>query len=260
MAVAINQEDWKKVLAELIGVFFFLFIGMGAVVLAGSAGGNSNLALLYVALAHGVPLSIAITALGPVSGAHFNPAVTLAFLLTRRISPVLALLYIAGQIAGGVLAGLALVAVLPDGAWRAANLATPALGTGVGFAQGLLLEIILTFFLAIAIFGTAVDARGNRIGGFGIGLTVFADILVGGPITGAVMNPARAFAPALVSGTWSSDHLIYWIGPILGAAAGALIYIAIFLPRGDEPVVTTKRHTDQPQEPPMSEPGLLKDR
>jgi len=256
MNMAINQEEWKKVLAEVVGVFFFFFIGMGSAIVSA---GNGAFTALYVALGHGVALAVAITALGPISGAHFNPAVTIGFLVVRKISPMLALLYILGQLVGGVLAALALVAIIPEGAWRQAILGLPTLGQGIGMTQGLLMEVILTFFLVLAIFGTVVDPRPTRIGGFGIGLTVFVDILVGGPITGAAMNPARAFAPAVVAGNWT-DQWIYWVGPILGGVLGALLYTAIFLPRGDEPVAASPDFTDELVEPPMSEPGLLQDR
>lgn len=257
MTVTIAQEDWQKVLAEVIGTFFFFFIGIGSI----AAAGTQNLGVLYVALAHGVGLAVAISALGHVSGAHFNPAVTIALAMVRKISPLLAVLYILGQLIGGIAACLALAAVLPEGIWRQFNLGTPTINTGIlNVYQGMLLEAILTFFLVLAVFGTAIDARANRVAGFGIGLTVFVDILVGGPITGGVMNPARAFAPALVSGTWGSDHMVYWIGPIVGAIVAALLYTRVFLPTGDEPLISAPAITDRALEPPLSEPNLVDDR
>jgi MIP family channel proteins len=255
MAVAILQDDWKKVLAEVVGTFFFFFIGIGSIAAASAAGG---LGLVIVALGHGLALSIAISALGHISGGHFNPAVTIGLLVGRKIGPVLALLYIIGQLIGGVLASLAVATVLPQETWQAFKLGTPSL-SGINFTQGIILEAILTFFLVIAVFGTAVDPRATRIGGFGIGLTVFVDILMGGPFSGAVMNPARAIAPAIVSGNWNSDQIIYWIGPIIGGVIAALLYVTFFLPKGDEPVVEVPSVTDRTIEPPFSEPGLLKD-
>ncbi len=255
MAFAIQQDDWKKVLAEVVGTFVFFFIGIGSIAAASSAGG---MGLVIVALAHGVALSITVSALGHISGAHFNPAVTISLLVTRKIGPVLALLYIIGQIAGGVLASLAVATVLPQETWQAFKLGTPSI-TGITFTQGIILEAILTFFLVIAIFGTVIDPRANRIGGFGIGLAVFVDILMGGPFSGAVMNPARAVAPAIVSGNWNSDQIIYWIGPILGGVIGALIYSTLFLPKEGEPVIKAPSITNRTLEPPLSEPGLLND-
>jgi len=245
----ITQSNWREVLAEIIGIFFFFFIGIGSVFVAGSLG------VIYVALAHGVALALAISALGHISGGHFNPAVTLAMLFTRRISPMLAVLYIVGQIVGGVLACLALITIFPNVAWEPSHLGTPSVTTGFNIAQAILLEAMLTFFLVLAIFGTVVDTRPNRIAGFGIGLTVFVDILVGGPVTGGVMNPARALAPALVSGTWNGDQIIYWVGPILGAIAGALLYTALFLRKEDLPPSATTTAED----PARSEPGLFRE-
>ena len=256
MTVAFDQEDWKKVLAEVVGTFFFFFIGIGSIAGASQAGGAG---LLLVALAHGVALAIAITALGPISGAHFNPAVTIGLLVTRKISPVLALLYILGQLIGGVAACLGLAMVLPRSIWEQFSLGTPGVA-GIGTGQAVLLEGILTFFLLLAVFGTAVDARAPKIGGFGIGLTVFVDILVGGPFTGGVMNPARALSPAMVSGAWNDAWWVYWVGPILGGIVAALLYKTVFLPREGDTVVTAPTITDRPQEPPFSEPNLLDNR
>lgn len=253
MTVAIDQEDWKKVLAEVVGTFFFFFIGIGSIAGASQSGTTG---LLLVALAHGVALSVAITALGPVSGAHFNPAVTIALLVARKISPVLALLYILGQLIGGVAACLGLGLVLPRGIWEDFGLGTPGVAM-IGVGQAVLLEAVLTFFLVLAVFGTAVDARAPKIGGFGIGLTVFVDILVGGPFTGGVMNPARALAPAIVSGFWNDVWWIYWVGPIAGGIVAALLYVAIFLPREGDTLVAAPTVTDRPLEPPLSEPNLL---
>ncbi len=100
---------------------------------------------------------------------------------------------------------------------------TPDLGSGVGPMRGVIIEAVLTFFLVFVVFGTAVDARAPRIGGLGIGLTVALDILFGGPLTGAAMNPARTFGPALASAHWN-NHLVYWIGPLLGGALAGLVY------------------------------------
>src|SRR5258706_1550886 len=102
------------------------------------------------------------------------------------------------------------------------------LAPGVSFGMGVLIEAVLTFFLLLAVFGTAVDPRAPKIGGFGIGLTVLVDVLVGGPLTGASMNPARTFGPALAGGFWQND-LVYWIGPIIGAIIAALIYEYVIL-------------------------------
>jgi MIP family channel proteins len=213
-------------LGELIGTFLFVCIGAGSVVSNGMTHGA--LGTTGVALAHGLALAIAITIFAATSGGHINPAVTVGFMVTRRIGVLKGILYIVGQLIGAVLAGLLLRAVFPAAAWQAVQLGTPALGAGVSIGTGLLVEVVLTFFLVLAVFGTAVDPRAPKIGGFGIGLTVLVDILMGGAISGAAMNPARAFGPALASGIWT-NQLVYWIGPIIGAIIAALIYEYIIL-------------------------------
>jgi glycerol uptake facilitator-like aquaporin len=129
---------------------------------------------------------------------------------------------------GAVLGGLALRAVFAESVWKVTHLGTPALAPNVSFGTGVLVEAILTFFLLLAVFGTAVDSRAPKIAGFGIGLTVMMDIFVGGPLTGAAMNPAIAFGPAVASG-YFTNHLVYWIGPLIGGIVGALLYNDVIL-------------------------------
>ncbi len=164
----------RPVVAELVGTFAFFFIGAGAIVTNTMTHGAVG--LLGIALAHGLALSIMISVFGATSGGHFNPAVTIGFLVTRRIAPLLALLYIVAQLVGGILAGLLLRIIFPEAVWQDAQLGTPNLAPGVSFGTGVLLEAVLTFFLLLAVFGTAVDERAPKIGGFGIGLTVLFDI------------------------------------------------------------------------------------
>ncbi len=216
----------KPLIAELIGTFSFVFIGAGSII--ANTLTHGALGLVGIALAHGLALSIMITAFAATSGGHINPAVTIAMLVTRRIAPLLGLLYIVAQLVGATLAGLLLRAVFPQAIWQAAQLGTPNLAPGVSFGTGVLVEAVLTFFLLLAVFGTAVDPRAPKIGGFGIGLTVLVDILMGGALTGAAMNPARTFGPALAGGFWQND-LVYWIGPIIGAVIAALIYEYVIL-------------------------------
>jgi MIP family channel proteins len=216
-----SESYIKPLVAELIGTFTFVFIGAGSIIT--NALTNGALGTLGIALAHGLALSIIITVFAATSGGHINPAVTIGMLMTRRITPLLGLLYIVAQLVGATLAGLLLRAVFPFAVWQAAKLGTPDLAPGVSFGTGVLVEAILTFFLLLAVFGTAVDPRAPKIGGFGIGLTVAFDILMGGALTGASMNPARTFGPALAGGFWQND-LVYWIGPIIGGAIAALIY------------------------------------
>ena len=218
-------------LAEVLGTFFLCFAGIAAI-LSTMEPINSGAGLVGIALAHGLALSVAVNAFGGISGAHFNPAVTVGMLATGRIQPPLAGAYIVAQLVGGSLAALACVLVFPETAVDAAKLGIPLPGGDwVTTNVVLLVEFILTFLLVTAIFGTAVDTRGAavKIGGFGIGLTVTFDILAGGPITGASMNPARSFGPAFIYALSGGEnafqwHWCYWLAPLAGGAVAAIVY------------------------------------
>ncbi|PKN80702.1 MAG: aquaporin [Chloroflexi bacterium HGW-Chloroflexi-9] len=216
--------DPRKLIAEAVGTFTLTFAGVGAIVLAA---GNANIGLLETALAQGLAVAVMFSALAAVSGGHFNPAVTAAMWVTRRMDSLGALGYVVAQLAGAVTAALVLTLLYPEGLRVAANLGTPSLGPTVDLLPGIGIEAVLTFFLVIVFFGTAIDARAPKIGGLAIGLTITADILAGGPLTGAAMNPARAFGPALLSGSWD-DHLVWWIGPIIGGVVAGLLYHYVF--------------------------------
>jgi len=211
-------------IAEAFGTFLFFFVGAGSVVLGDylAANGGTGPGLLGVALAHGLALAVVVSALGAVSGGHFNPAVTLGVWIMGKITPTRAGLYVVAQLVGALAAGLALKAVFADD-WQASSIGTPALGAGITPAVGIGVEAILTALLVLAVIGTAVDPRAPKIGGLAIGLAVAADILVGGPLTGAAMNPARWFGPAVAAGAYA-DWYVWWIGPGIGAAVAALIY------------------------------------
>ena len=220
----IRDRTAAALIAEAFGTFLFFFVGAGSVVLGDylAANGGTGPGLLGVALAHGLALAVLVSALGAVSGGHFNPVVTLAVWIMGRITPMRAGLYVVAQLAGGLAAGLALKVAFAD-AWQASNIGTPALGPGITPALGIGIEAVLTALLVLAVIGTAVDSRGPKIGGLAIGLAVAADILVGGPLTGAAMNPARWFGPAVAAGAYA-DWYVWWIGPAIGAAVAALIY------------------------------------
>lgn len=215
------ENDSKKLFVELLGTCIFFFIGAGAILT--NQFSNGAVGLVGIALAHGVILSIMISAFGSISGGHFNPAVTFGVMVAKRISVVLDLQYIVAQLVGGVLAGLLLWMIFPAQVCSAAHLGTPAVTSGVSLGTAVLIEAILTFALVTSVFGTAIDPRAPKIAGFGIGLTVMVDILVGGPLTGASMNPARTFGPGLVAGFWE-NHWVYWVGPLLGGGLAGFVY------------------------------------
>jgi MIP family channel proteins len=211
----------KKCTAEFIGTFTLIFIGVGAI--HNAADPTAGVGLLGVALAHGLALAVMISATGGISGGHLNPAVTFGVLVGGKIKPLDALAYWVAQLAGGVAAGLLLVGLFGADGREIVAKGTPDLGQGTSPGTGIVIEMVLTFFLVFVVYGTAVDARAPKIGGLAIGLTVALDILFGGPLTGAAMNPARTFGPALASGHWN-NHYVYWIGPLAGGALAGLIY------------------------------------
>jgi len=223
------NNSFKPLLAEAIGTFFLCFAGIGAIV-ATKEPVNSGADLVSIALAHGLALSVAVSIFAGVSGAHFNPAVTIGFLVTGRITPPQAGKYIVAQLIGAALAAIACRMIYPAVAVNAAKLGIPLPSEWVGVPVLLITEFILTFLLMTAIFGTAVDGRAPtmKLGGFAIGLTVAFDILAAGPVTGASMNPARSFGPALVHG-YFDWHVWYWIAPIAGAVAAAWLYQNVLL-------------------------------
>ncbi len=223
---------WRKGVAEFIGAFTLVFIGAGAIL---STGGTD---LLLVALAHGVAIGVMASALAHISGGHFNPAVTLGALAGRQISLRLAIVYWISQLLGATFAAIALLGVFSPPEYQNTHLGTPSLGPTVGIGTAILVEAVLTFFLAFVVYGTGIDPKGsfNAVGGMAIGLTIAIDIMMGGPLTGAAMNPARWFGPAIV--TWFFDNwYVYWVGPLIGAVVAGLVYANVFLekPRQQPP-------------------------
>ncbi|MBI5776748.1 MAG: aquaporin [Nitrospirae bacterium] len=207
----------KPCVAEAIATFAFCFIGAASII--------NNAGLVGIAIAHGCMMAVLISALGHISGGHNNPAVTFGAWVGGKISGQMAGAYVVSQLIGASVAGFLLLQVFPESAWKPVNLGTPGLGQGVTMGTGILVETVLTFFLVLVVYGTGIDEKGTwkTIGGFGIGLTIMCDILMGGPLTGASMNPARTFGPALAAGYWD-NHIVYWIGPLAGGALAGLVY------------------------------------
>jgi aquaporin Z len=219
------KDSWRHFISEFIGTFALVFIGSGAIIRGGS--------LLEVAIAHGIVLSIMVTALMRISG-HFNPAVTIGFMSVRRIEPIMGVVYIIAQILGAIAAAYALKALMPVNMFEATRGGGQMVAGSITFGGAVAIELIATFFLVWVIFGTAVDPDAPRVGGFAIGLTIAADILAIGPFTGGSMNPARSLGPAIASGIMEAQA-VYWIGPILGGLIAAILYDRVFLRRAPEP-------------------------
>ena len=223
------MKTLRPCLAEFLGTFYLCFAGIAAILSNTPAVGGIS-GLLGIALAHGLALSIAVNIYGGESGAHFNPAVTAGFLVTGRIRPDRALAYVIAQLAGATTAAGVCRVIFPEAAVNAATLGLPLPAPWASTGVVLLAEFVMTFLLMTSVFGTAVDDRGKavKIGGFGIGLTVAFDILAGGAVSGASMNPARSFGPALEMMHWEW-HWAYWVAPIAGASVAALIYEHVLL-------------------------------
>ena len=214
-----DESLLRRSVAEFIGAFTLIFIG-------GGAGIISHSDIVAVGLANGLAIGIMVSNLGHISGGHFNPAITLGFVVTRRIKPALAAAYWAAQLLGAVAAAFILRYLFTKLAVEVFAVPAPHIANG----KAVLLEAIMTFFLVWAVWATAVDARGafKSIAGLAIGLTITIDVFVGGPVTGAAMNPARAFGPELAANTWTG-WWIYWVGPIAGGLVASLLYEYLYL-------------------------------
>jgi aquaporin Z len=234
------KKDARVLIAEFLGAFALTFFGAASIVSAAALRAAElgpratpaiisrtfgTIDLLFIAFAHAIVLAVMVTAVGHISGGHFNPAVTVAALIGRHIEPALAAMYIVTQLAAGVVAALLIKYIFAADILKIVKWGAPS--PAVDTAKAAIIEAVLTFFLVLVVYATAIDPRGafNKIAGFAIGLVLLFDILVGGPLTGAAMNPARAFGPALLAGIVDLDHfVIYWIGPLVGAVLAALLY------------------------------------
>jgi MIP family channel proteins len=239
----VREAFLQRGIAEFVGTFTLIFVGAGSII--ATQGGN----LTAIGLAHGLAIGVMASAVGHISGGHFNPAVTLGFVVTRRIEARLAATYWFAQLIGAVLAAFMLTWLLPQNQVDAVNLGAPAVGNGIGAGSAVVIEAVLTFFLVWVIFATAADPRGTfaSIAGLAIGLTITLDIYIGGLYTGAAMNPARAFGPDLVQNVWS-DAWVWWVGPLVGGALAALLYEYLYLrPVSPEPVGPPETGLEEPR-------------
>ena len=222
----------QKLLSEFVGTFALIFVGCGSICADAylRAQGQHGLGLLGIALAYGLAFAIMATAIGHISGGHLNPAVTIGFWVTKKISTRDALGYWISQLIGATTAAYLLTLAVPEGIWRSVGLGAPDLATDFTRVHGIILEAIATFLLVFVVFATAADPKGafDKVGGFASGLTVTIGILFAGPFTGAAINPARAFGPALAAHHWQNQG-VYWVGPLIGGVLGGWIYATFLL-------------------------------
>jgi aquaporin Z len=236
-------------LAEFLGPFTLVVAGVGAIISTQNLSDGGN--LVAVALAHGLAIGLMIAALGHISGGHFNPAVTLSMLATGEIGVTRAISYIVAQVLGGTAGAGVLTLIFPALGPMGrnnpgVNLGLPGLGPDVSITGALIMEALMTFFLVLVIFGTVVDPRGPKaIAPLAIGLIITMDILTGGRITGAAMNPARALGPAFVQQDFT-NWWIYWVGPIIGGVIAAIAYKTLWLNDGRVALPAVRRATPAP--------------
>ena len=223
-------ENVQKAAAEFLGTMAFVFFGVGAVGATSISGVAQGSALVWIAIAHGIGIFIAIAAFGRISGAHLNPAVTVAALVAGKIGMVGAIRYIAAQLLGSIAA----VGLLKLSAFGSVDNLGVHMVQNISLGQAFLLEVILTFILVMTVFAVAMDRRSvPQIVPAAIGLVVLAEHFVGVPVTGASMNPARSLGPALIAGNWS-DHWLYWVAPLLGGILAAAVYTVTFAEKSDK--------------------------
>ena len=236
----LERDYLRRGVLEFVGVFALIFVAAGGASYARSP--------IDLALANGLVIAVMVSAAGPISGGHINPAVTLGFLVTKRIEPLLAVVYWVAQFGGAILAALLLKWVLPNGAESASNLGVPALGSGIGSGQAVVIEAVLTFFLVWVVFATAVDPRGTfkQIAGLAIGFVIAFDVLMAYGLTGGAMNPARAFGPQLAGNHWAHGW-VWYVGPFAGAVIAASVYELLYLrPERPEPVGPPESGVEEP--------------
>ena len=226
-----KPDTWAASAAEFIGTMIFVFIGVGSVVgsgiFIGEIGVVSGGQLLVIALGHGLGIATVVAAVARISGGHLNPAVTISMFFSGNIDGFKGLMYVIAQLMGATCGALLIKAIVPDA--LEGNLGSHTIAPGVGIGSAILLEMCLTFTLVFVIYATAVDTRGpSNLAPFAIGMVVVMTAFVGAALTGASLNPARTFGPAVVVGQWT-DHWVYWFAPIVGGTCAAVIYKYVFL-------------------------------
>jgi aquaporin Z len=218
----------KAAVAEFVGTFALIFFGAGSIIMTGGQD------LVAIALAHGLAIAIMVSIMAQISGGAFNPAIQIALWVTGKMPTTRSAVYIGAQLLGAAAAAYLLKYLLPAAQWDSVTGGIPAVASGFALGKAVVLEATLTFFLVWTVFGTVVDERGSfaKTAGFAIGLIITVDIFVGAAYTGAAMNPARWFGPALATNDWT-NWWVWIVGPIAGGIIAGVGYWYLFL-RGRE--------------------------
>jgi len=248
-----KEEDvwaslWRGGLSEFFATMIFIFIGCGSVLSVSVSGlGNEipSAALVSIALAHGFAIMVLVYSIGEVSGGHINPAVTWACMITRKISILRFVIYWSAQLLGSMAGASAIWTITPDELRATGSIGYHDINDTLTVGKGLLAEIYFTFIFLFVVFSTAIspfagklapmssaDTGPGKLTPFAVGMTILILHLVGVPITGASMNPARSFGPAVISGHWA-HHWVYWVGPLIGSTLAAFVSEILFLSRVD---------------------------
>jgi MIP family channel proteins len=229
---AFDATAWRQYFVEFLGTLFFIYVSTGAVVSVTYVGPLNSGAIAVIGLAFGFGLAAMIYAAANISGGHINPAVTIGFIVAKKIYVLKGFFYIFSQLAGAMVGSALLRATTPEIAWRPVNLGATAVNGNVSLAQAVFLEFIITFMLVYTVFATVGIPKSRngmgKLAPLAIGLSVLAGHLLGAPFTGPSMNPARSFGPAVVSGYWE-NHWVYWVGPFPAGIIAGLIYKYLLL-------------------------------
>ncbi len=222
----------QKLAGEFIGTFIIIFIAVGSICADQYLGAatQTKIGWMGIAAAYGLAYAAMVMALGHVSGGHFNPAVTIGFWVVKRLGTLQAIAYSIVQLSAASAAAYLIKIIIPDTNWRPVALGAPVLAQDFTRLHAMALEAVLTFFVVFVVFATAgsdVDGEPRPVAGLAVGLTIVVGALFGGPFTGAAMNPARAFGPALATPHWQNQG-VYWVGTLFGGIIAAFLCERLF--------------------------------
>lgn len=237
------SRPWQRVLAEFLGTMLFIYAVSASVVIPLTyLRAGPGIITLVTAFIQGFALVAMISIFSGVSGSHFNPAITIMLIFTRRITVIIGTIYVLAQLLGAVV-GAALFRASVSG-WREASLSATTRGDGILLRQAFLIEFMITTILLLVVLGTSSDTRAGLyiLAPVPIGFSVLVGVLIARTLTGASMNPARSFGPAVVSGTWN-EHWLYWVAPLTAALFVSIVHHVVFQVRKNGQLLDINRET-----------------